>query len=243
MRLINSFLIVILLVACNIKAEENNFLMKYQYPFSALKTPKVFVYQSVDSINLKAYICQHYFNKNGTNFFLKYTLDQSRRDSSIFELVDGYPILRECYKIMPDRENKIEKIYQGKIEDWLNTDYKHKSKIQYSDAFGKDIVTEIVNTSIYDTTVVFDLNGENIDCIRYKDNFEFRTKHKHFSNINRSFEIEGESLYGSNLGIIYYSTKNKRSGKTSAWRLERIIDLQDYKKEKRVPTNRNSAPG
>jgi len=232
MRLISSFLIVILLVGCNTKPEENNFLMKYQYPFSALKTPKVFVYQSLDSINHKAYVCQHYFNKNGTNYFLKYTLGQNGRDSSIFEVVDGNPILSECYKIIPDRETKIEKINQGKIEEWLNTDYKHKSKIQYSDVFGKDIITELVNTSIYDTTVVFDLNGENINCIRYKDNVEFTTKHKYFSNINRSFEIVGESLYGSNLGIIFYSTKNKRNGETSQWRLERIIDFQDYKKEK-----------
>ncbi|WP_430815967.1 hypothetical protein [Carboxylicivirga sp. RSCT41] len=153
--------------------------------------------------------------------------------------MNGNPILSECYKIIPDKETKIEKAHKGKIEDWLNTDYNHKSTIKYSEAFGKDIITELVNTSVFDTTLVFDYNGKNINCIRYKDNFEITNKHKFFASVNSSFEIVGESIYGSKLGIIYYTTTNKRNGETSQWQLDRIIDYQDYIIEK---TGANTLP-
>ncbi len=206
----------------------NKDLKTYQYPKDSLYSAKVFTFCNLDNLETKMNVVHHVYMENDTTFYLKYSLEETGRDSSIFKKLNNEFVLNERYMVFPKGPDKINTTSKGKILEWIDNYLNNKSIIEFEDVNDPDVTIRIEGQSKLDSTMVYDLRGKKINSVRYIEKTNISITHKKYNSAKSSFEIEGESIWGKNLGMIYFKTRNKRTGKIDSWELESIINYEEF---------------
>lgn len=212
-----------MLLSCQSSNKEKPSVKDYLYPKDSLKTAKLFTFKRTDDPEIKMQNIQHCFTKNNTSYHVKYSLDRSQRDSTLFKEINGRFDMVERYMVFPNGSEMILSTSKANIIEYINDDTQTKSIIEFEDAM-HEIVIRIEGLSLVDSSSFeYGYQGKKINCIRYIETTTVTTTSKVNPGVQQSFEIEGESIYGENLGMIAFITKNKRNGEIESWELESIM--------------------
>ena len=218
------------IVGCQNSTKKSSSVETYQYPKDSLYNAKVFTFCNLNNPKSKMNVVHHVFSENDTTFFLKYSLERTGRDSSIYIKSDGEFKLSERFKVFLKGPEKTNTTLQGEILECFDSYLKNKTIVEFEDVNNPDVSIRIEGLSTLDSTMIYELQGKKIESVKYFEKTQISISHKFDSFAKSSFEIEGESILGKNIGMIYFKTKNKRTGEVDSWELESIIDYEKYVK-------------
>jgi len=220
-------LCILLVAACGRKKPRSNKdrpFIEYQYPLDSLRTPRCFIFERVDSPQIKSNRIQMITSRDNEELVIKYTLNSGRggnRDSSVYIIESGFTTLIESYAIASKGTGSSTS--KGKVVKVSDDSYHYVSEIDYPDPFNESIVSTLISTSDFVDTLSYTYQGQEIPAIRYKEKLKITTIQDGNPLLTDKMELVGESILAKNIGLVYYSAKSSYSGKTFAWRLDTIV--------------------
>jgi len=225
--------LVLILVSCSHtdKKIDNSIFSDYRYPLDSLVQPKVFVYQSLDSLNKLKFNFKQKIVEDTNTIYITAAINTSSpfRDSTTTYCRGKNYILKDSYSIEKDTKTNLEEAIKGEILDYSDSGLKREKKIKFSYP-SPSIITTIKTNSIIDKKIKFKLGSKILDCLLVKEYMSFNGRHKYIPFLGKKVELTGISVVAKGIGLVYYSTDNKLDKTRQAWQLKEIIDYQTYLK-------------
>ena len=222
------FFLIPLIISCsNDTQPENSTMSGFNYPIDSLEIPKVFIYQRIDSTDILSYSLHQLIVKENQKILIKSTLGyQNTRDSSISELINNIPVLKETYMISKEFKTHNIITLKGEILKNIDNGTDRKTKIKYKE---ESFITTISTHKIKaDTAIIYRFKGENHTCMKTYDKQTISIRFRKFPIINRKREQNGEFIFAKDLGLVFYSITDKKSNSTIKYQLKEIINYSDY---------------
>jgi hypothetical protein len=226
-----SFLILPLALCCLISCgkapqKKKHTFSEYSYPDDSLENPKLFVFEKVDSPGVLTRRSMASFNFDGKKHVIKYSLAKGdgNYDSTVYVLQDGHFELKESYLIA--RYSGEVKRSQGEIVLMDEDDpYHTKMIVKYPDPFQPYMSSTLTTISHFDNNISYDYKGQNIRAIRFIDTLNVEIYHSAL-NKKKQMQFTGETVFGLNIGVVYYVTRSSQDGWETSWQLDTIVDFK-----------------
>jgi len=225
------------LIGCNKpKNQANNELMEgFGYPADSMIVPKVFVYETNDSLNRLIFTLKQVKLVNNKKICISVSLNYNGiypvRDSVVSYYEGNRSILKEIYEIAWDSVTKSDRVFKTKIIEDTIINNKQIFRTEYPSVFNPLIVnTNIDIDTVIDkkTIKVFD---KDVECYFLSSISEQFTGHKLSTLFGRKFIKSKKSIVARGIGTIYSETTNHTFKTIRVRKLKEIIDYDTYLKK------------
>lgn len=237
MRQLIYLILLIVFVACNKpKIQVNNEHMEdYRYPADSLIKPKVFVYETNDSLQELTFTLKQVKMENNNKIYINVRLNNDNccpiRDSTVFYYKGRNLIIKEIFEIVRDSVTKSEKVHKTKILDYIESSNKRILKTEYRGVYNQSIITTKLDVDSIIDKKTLEVFNKDVECIVVASESVQFTRHKLLISSGKTFNKSTKLLFAKGIGIIYSETINHSFNTIQIRFLKEIIDYDTYLKK------------
>lgn len=237
LRQIIHLIVLYVLIGCNKpKTQVNNEQLDgFGYHADSMIVPKVFVYETNDSLQRLTFTLRQVKQVNNQKICISVSINCNNQHSSRDSVVSYYkgnsPILKEIFELAWDSVSKTERIFKTKILEDTLIDNKQILKTEYPSIYDPLIVNTCldIDTVIDKKTLkVFD---KDVECYILASLSEQFTGHKLSTLFGRKFKRSKKYIVAKGIGTVYIETINHTFNTIRVTRLKEIIDYDTYLKK------------
>lgn len=237
MRHIIYLIVLFVLIGCSKpKMQVNNEQLDgFGYPADSMIEPKVFVYETNDSLQRLTFTFRQVKLKDNEKIYISVGLNYGylypARDSVVSYYKGDKLILKEIFELAWDSVSKTERIFKTKILEDTLIDNKLILKTEYPSIYDPLIVNTCldIDTVIDKKTLkVFD---KDVECYILASVSEQFTGHKMSTLFGRKFIKSKKSIVAKGIGTVYIETTSHTFNTIRIRRLIEIIDYDTYLKK------------
>jgi len=237
MRELFYLLFILTITSCNKTNNpiDNEYLDEYRYPADSLINPKVFVYESNDSLDKLSFFLRQVKVENGNKICIYVELDNDnntpRRDSTIYYYQGKSLIIRDEYTLFKDPTTNKNKVLKSKILDYFDYSQKRVIKTKYRSPMNESLICTNTDVSFFAKKTTFKIYDKDVKCIIMANNIYLKIRHKYIPFVGKDVEKTGITIYAKGMGMVYKRIYNKTYNVDHLVRLKEIIDYQTYLKK------------
>lgn len=230
-------LLVVSLFSCKktVFNVDNEALFEYRYPADSLIEPKVFVYETNDSLSKLAFFVRRVEFEEDKKIYINVRLnhhnDVSERDSTVFYYRNKNLIIKNIYTLVWDWETNSEKVLEIQILDYFESPNKRVLKTNETSPVNEAIISTIVSIDTVVNKSTINILNHEVECMTVLSKTQQHTRYKLFPSKGRVFEKSGEKIYAKGIGLVYSSVTNHTFNTTYTTKLIEIVDYQTYLKK------------
>lgn len=237
MRQIIYLIVLFVLIGCSKpKTQVNNEQLDgFGYPADSMIEPKVFVYETNDSLQKLTFTFRQVKQVNNQKICISVSINcnnkHSDRDSVVSYYKGNRSILKEIFELAWDSVSKTERIFKTKILEDTLIDNKQILKTEYPSIHNPLIVNTCldIDTVIDKKTLkVFD---KDVECYILASVSEQFTSHKLSTLFGRKFIKSKKTIVAKGIGTVYIETTSHTFKTIRVRKLKEIIDYETYLKK------------
>ena len=230
-------IIVATLLSCNKqKIQVNNEHMEgFRYPADSLIEPKVFVYETNDSLQKLTFTLKQIKNENHKKKLISVGLNNNNccpiRDSMVSCYKDKNLVVEEIFELVRDSVTKSDKVLKTNIIDYIETPYKRFLRTEYPSVYNQSIITTKVDVDSIIDKVTLKVFNKDVECIVVASESMQYTRPRLLIFFGKTFKKSTKLLFAKGIGIVYSETINHSFNTIRVRRLKEIIDYDTYIKK------------
>lgn len=237
MRQIIYLIVLFVLIGCSKpKTQINNeFLDGFGYPADSMIVPKVFVYETNDSLQKHIFTFKQVKQVNNQKVCIGVSINCNNQNQVRDSVVSYYrgkrSILKEIYELAWDSASKTERIFKTKILEDTLIDNKKIFRSEFPSVYNPLIVSTCldIDTIIDKKSIkVFDKDVECYILVSVSEQF---TGHKLSTLFGRKFKRTKKYIVAKGIGTVYIETINHTFNTKRVTWLKEIIDYDTYLKK------------
>ena len=242
MRQLIYLIVLFVLLGCNKpKIQVNNeHLDNYRYPADSMIVPKVFVYETNDSLQKLTFTLKQIKNENHKKMLISVGLNNKNccpiRDSIVSCYKDKNLIIEKIFELVRDSVTKSDKVLKTNIIDYIETGYKRFLRTEYPSVNNQSIITTKVDVDSIIDKVTLKVFNKDVECIVVASESMQYTRYKLLFFFGKTFKKSTKLLFAKGIGIVYSETINHSFNTIRVRRLKEIIDYDTYLKKYCITT-------
>ena len=237
MRQLIYLIMLIVFVACNKpKIQVNNEHMEgFRYPADSLIEPKVFVYETNDSLQKLTFTLKQIKNENHKKKHISVGLNNNNccpiRDSIVSCYKDKNLVVEEIFELVRDSVTKSDKVLKTNIFDYIETSHKRVLRTEYLGVYNQLIITTKLDIDSIIDKATLKVFNKDVECIVVASESMQYTRPRLLIFFGKTFKKSTKLLFAKGIGIVYSETINHSFNTIRVRKLKEIIDYDTYLKK------------